>query len=92
MTPTFRTSQPGSAADPTKPHLILVGLPGLGEDDGRAAAGARSSAGRSSISTREIERREGMTDRPDLRASEGEPYFRQLERELTRGAARSAAR
>ena len=28
---TFRTSQPGSAADPSVPHLILVGLPvGLG--------------------------------------------------------------
>ena len=25
---TFRTSQPGSAADPGLPHLILVGLPG----------------------------------------------------------------
>ena len=28
---TFRTSQPGSAADASVPHLILVGLPGAGK-------------------------------------------------------------
>ena len=27
MTATFRTSNPVSAADPRRPHLVLVGLP-----------------------------------------------------------------
>ncbi|MGE5732225.1 MAG: shikimate kinase, partial [Gemmatimonas sp.] len=31
MAPIFRTSRPGSAADPSRPHLILVGLPGSGK-------------------------------------------------------------
>ena len=29
--PTFLTSQPDSAADPSLPHVVLVGLPGSGK-------------------------------------------------------------
>ncbi len=81
MTPTFRTSQGGSAADPSVPHLILVGLPGAG----KSVVGMRAAE----ICERtfldfdaEIERREGM---PVSRifAEQGEHYFRARERALT---------
>lgn len=82
MSPTFRTSQTVSVADPSRPHLILVGLPGCGKSDvGRRVA---EQTGRGFLDfDAEIERREGM---PVSRifAEQGEPRFRQLEQGLTR--------
>jgi shikimate kinase len=78
---TFRTSQPGSAADPSIPHLILVGLPGAGKSTvGSALA---RELGRSFLDfDAEIARREGMTI-TEIFATKGEPTFRQLEHDLT---------
>ena len=58
MTDTFRTSHGASAADPARPHLILVGLPGCG----KSVVGMRAAemCGRSFLDfDAEIERREG---------------------------------
>jgi shikimate kinase len=65
-----------------RPHLILVGLPGVGKTTiGRAAA---KIAGRRFVDfDREIERRAGMDVREIFR-DKGEAYFRSLELELTR--------
>jgi shikimate kinase len=81
MTPIFRTSQSDSVADPSKPHLILVGLPGSGKSTvGQAVA---DKTGRSFLDfDLEIERRE-MLSIGQIFAERGEPYFRQKERELT---------
>jgi shikimate kinase len=78
---TFRTSQPGSAADPSVPHLILVGLPGAGKSTvGSVLARA---LGRSFLDfDAEIARREGMTI-SEIFATKGEPVFRHLEHGLT---------
>ena len=78
---TFRTSQPGSAADPSLPHLILVGLPGAGKSTvGSALA---RELGRTFLDfDAEIARREGMTI-AEIFATKGEPLFRQLEHGLT---------
>src|SRR5215471_13216195 len=85
MTPTFRTSHPGSAADhsadPSKPHLILVGLPGCGKTTVGKAVAERT--GRAFLDLdQEIERREA-TSIGELFAERGELYFRKRERELT---------
>jgi shikimate kinase len=63
------------------PHLILVGLPGVGKTTiGRAAA---RRLGRPFLDfDQEIERRSGMTVREIFRL-EGEEHFRGLELELT---------
>ena len=81
MTPTFRTSHPGSAADPSEPHLILVGLPGCGKTTvGRAVA---ERTGRAFLDLdQEIEQREAKSI-GELFAEKGELYFRKRERELT---------
>lgn len=81
MKPTFRTSHPGSAADPSLPHLILVGLPGSGKTTvGQAVAQATS---RTFLDLDlEIERREGRSI-SQIFAERGEPYFRKKERDLT---------
>src|SRR5215475_2484203 len=81
MTPIFRTSHPGSAADPSIPHLILVGLPGCGKTTvGQAVA---EKTGRTFLDIDlEIERREGMSI-SQIFGERGEPYFRKKEREVT---------
>jgi shikimate kinase len=78
---TFRTSQPGSEADPSVPHLILVGLPGSGKSTvGSALA---RTLGRSFLDfVAEIVRREGMTI-AEIFAQRGEPSFREMEHALT---------
>lgn len=81
MTPTFRTSHGASAADPSVPHLILVGLPG----SGKSVVGMRAAeiCGRTFLDfDAEIERREG-TPIPMIFAEHGEHYFRSRERALT---------
>ena len=79
--PTFRTSAPGSAADPTRPHVILVGLPGAGKTTvGRAVA---QQLGRTFLDIdTEIERREGRSV-GEIFAQNGEQAFRKLERRVT---------
>lgn len=81
MAPIFRTSRPGSAADPSRPHLILVGLPGSGKTTiGQAVA---ERLGRTFLDLdQEIERREGRSI-SQIFGEKGEPYFREKERELT---------
>jgi shikimate kinase len=81
MTPTFRTSQPGLAVDPSKPHVILVGLPGAGKTTvGRAVA---EKLARPFLDLdEEIERRESRSI-SQIFAESGEPYFREKERLLT---------
>lgn len=81
MHPTFRTSHPGSAADPSKPHLILVGLPGSGKTTVGQSVAERT--GRTFLDLdQEIERREGRSI-SQIFGEKGEPYFRKRERELT---------
>jgi shikimate kinase len=78
---TFRTSQAESAADPSVPHLILVGLPGSGKSTvGPLLADA---LGRPLLDfDAEITRREGMTV-PEIFGQQGEGHFRELEHSLT---------
>src|SRR5215208_3525929 len=78
---TFRTSQPGSAADPSVPHLLLVGLPGAGKSTVGSAL-ARELRRSFLDFDAEIARREGMTI-GEIFAQKGEPTFRQLEHGLT---------
>ncbi|HEY6829361.1 MAG TPA: shikimate kinase [Gemmatimonadaceae bacterium] len=82
MTPTFRTSRPGSAADPSRPHIILVGLPGSGKSSvGRAVA---AQLGRTFLDLDlEIERREGRSI-SEIFGENGEAYFRAKELSLTK--------
>lgn len=81
MSPTFRTSKGGSAAEPGKPHLILVGLPGVGKSTVGAAVAERLGRTFLDIDV-EIERREGQSV-SQIFGEKGEGYFRQLERALT---------
>lgn len=81
MIATFRTSQIVSDVEVGKPHLILVGLPGAGKSAVGEAMAARLQ--RSFLDfDREIERREGSSI-AEIFAVRGEPYFRQLELDLT---------
>jgi shikimate kinase len=81
MTATFRTSNPVSAADPSRPHLVLVGLPGCGKSTvGRLVA---ERLGKSFLDfDLEIERREGKSI-AEIFGEKGEGHFRELERVLT---------
>jgi Shikimate kinase len=78
---TFRTSQAVSAADPTVPHLILVGLPGAGKST--VAPLLADALGRPLLDfDAEIMRREGKTI-PEIFGQLGEGHFRELEHGLT---------
>ena len=86
--PTFRTSNPVSVADveragaDTRPHVILVGLPGSGKT--RTGILAAERLGRSFLDfDAEIERREHQSI-AEIFAQRGEPAFRALEVRLTR--------
>ena len=81
MTATFRTSNPVSVADPSRPHLILIGLPGCGKSTvGKAVA---ERLGRSFLDfDQEIERRQGKTV-AEIFGEKGEGHFRELEKLLT---------
>ena len=84
--PTFLTLPDASAPDgPTPPHLVFVGLPGSGKSTiGRALAEA---LGRPYLDVDvEIERRVGTTI-ADIFATKGEPYFRNLEQQVTQEVA-----
>jgi shikimate kinase len=79
--PTFRTSQPVSVADPSLPHLILVGLPGAGKST--VGALLASELRRTFLDFDvEIERRQGVTIAA-IFGERGEGFFRELERGLT---------
>jgi shikimate kinase len=70
------------AGSPSHPHLILVGLPGVGKTTiGKAAA--RQLGRRFLDFDQEIERRSGMEVREIFRLK-GEDHFRALELELTK--------
>ncbi len=78
---TFLTSHSASAADPTVPHLVLVGLPG----SGKSTVGAllAESLGRPLLDfDAEITRRAGMSI-PEIFGEKGEGHFRELEHALT---------
>lgn len=81
MTATFRTWDSGSAADPSRPHLILVGLPGAGKSTVGRAVAERLSRTFLDFDV-EIERREGKSV-SQIFGEQGEGYFRKLERSLT---------
>lgn len=81
MTGTFRTSRIVSAVDPSKPHIVLVGLPG----SGKSTVGAllADKLGKAFLDfDSEIERREGKTI-SQIFGEKGEGAFRELERKLT---------
>ena len=81
MTDTFRTSKSIGAIDPSKPHHVLVGLPGSGKSTVGAMVAAK--LGRTFLDFDvEIERREGMPI-SQIFGERGEAAFRQLERKLT---------
>ena len=81
MTGIFRTSQTVSALDPSKPHIVLVGLPGAGKST--VGALLAKKLGRTYLDfDLEIERREGMPI-TQLFGERGEAGFRELERKLT---------
>jgi len=76
------TSPPGSPADPARPHVVLVGLPGAGKSSTARRAAARLARPFVDFDA-EIERREGMPVER-IFAERGEPYFRACELALTR--------
>jgi shikimate kinase len=81
MMDTFRSSVTVSAADPTKPHHVLIGLPGSGKSTVGALLGAK--LGRTFLDfDAEIERRQGMPI-AQIFGERGEAAFRELEKELT---------
>src|SRR2546423_13906928 len=81
MTATFRTSNPVSAADSRRPHLILVGLPGAGKST--VGRGVAERLARTFLEfDLEIERRQGKTI-AEIFGEKGEGHFRELERALT---------
>ena len=77
----FRTSQTVSALDPSKPHVLLVGLPGAGKSTVGALLGQKLNRTFLDFDA-EIERREGMPI-AQIFGERGEAGFRELERKLT---------
>lgn len=78
---TFRTSKTIGAVDPSKPHIVLVGLPGAGKST--IGAMLAEKLGKTFLDfDKEIERREGMPI-SQIFGERGEAGFRQLERKLT---------
>ncbi|MEX2152160.1 MAG: shikimate kinase [Gemmatimonadaceae bacterium] len=78
---TFRTSKTIGAVDPSKPHIVLVGLPGAGKST--IGAMVAEKLGKTFLDfDAEIERREGMPI-TQIFGERGEAGFRQLERKLT---------
>jgi shikimate kinase len=81
MTATFRSSQTVSALDPSKPHIVLVGLSGSGKST--IGAMVAQKLGRTFLDfDAEIERREGMPI-SQIFGERGEAGFRLLEHKLT---------
>jgi len=81
MTATFRSSQTVSALDPSKPHVVLVGLSGSGKST--IGALVAQKLGRTFLDfDAEIERREGMPI-AQIFGERGEAGFRLLEHKLT---------
>ena len=81
MTASFRTSQTVLAIDPSKPHVVLVGLPGAGKST--VGAMVAQKLGRTFLDfDAEIERREGQPI-AQIFGERGEEGFRKLERKLT---------
>ena len=81
MTATFRSSQTVSALDPSKPHIVLVGLPGAGKSTVGAMVATKLARTYLDFDA-EIERREGMPI-AQIFGERGEAGFRLLERKLT---------
>lgn len=81
MTASFRTSQVVSAADPNKPHIVLVGLPGSGKSTVGKLLGDKLKKTFLDFDA-EIERRQGMPI-SQVFGELGEPGFRELEKKLT---------
>jgi len=81
MTASFRSSQTVSALDPSKPHIILVGLPGAGKSTVGGLLAQRLTRTYLDFDA-EIERREGMPI-AQIFGERGEGGFRELERKLT---------
>lgn len=79
---TFLTSRPGSAADPSVPHLVLVGLAGSGKSTVGELLAEALHRSFLDLDT-EITRRCGMSV-PEIFGQKGEPYFREQETALTR--------
>lgn len=81
MMATFRSSVTASAADPARPHLVLVGLPGSGKSTVGAMLGARLDRPFLDFDA-EIERREGMPI-SQIFGERGEAAFREMEAKVT---------
>jgi shikimate kinase len=81
MTASFRTSRTLGSIDPSKPHIVLVGLPGAGKSTVGLLLAEKLNKTFLDFDA-EIERREGTTI-GQIFAERGEPAFREMERKLT---------
>jgi shikimate kinase len=81
MTDSFRSSKTVGSLDPSKPHIVLVGLPGAGKSTVGALVAAKMTRTFLDFDV-EIERREGMPI-TQIFGERGEGGFRELEKKLT---------